>query len=61
MAKFKIYASYRVNLELDIDAENIDDAWQIAWDANGADFKRLPDSDSDWEINDIAEVKNGKI
>jgi len=35
----------------------LDDAWGIAKDADGGDFTRLPDSDSDWEINDVAEIQ----
>jgi hypothetical protein len=58
MPKFRIHASYRVNLVLDIEAETIDDAWQIGWDADGGDFTRLPDSDSDWEINDVEQVQS---
>lgn len=61
MAKFRIYASYRVNLILDIEAENLDDAWDMARDADGADFKRLPDSDSDWEINDVTDMEVIKL
>jgi hypothetical protein len=57
MAKFRIHASYRVNLVLDIEADTLDDAWGIANNADGGDFTRLPDSDSDWEINDVAEVQ----
>ena len=57
MPKFRINASYRVNLVLDIEAATIDDAWDIARDADGGDFTRLPDSDSDWEINDVTEME----
>ena len=57
MPKFRIYGSYRVNLILDIEADTLDDAWGIAKDADGGEFTRLPDSDSDWEINDVAEIQ----
>ena len=55
MEKFRVYASYRVNLLLDIEAENEDEAWKIAKAADGADFE--PFDDSDWEINDVVDWK----
>jgi len=58
MAQFRIHASYRINLVLDIEADTLDDAWGIAKDAYGGDFTRLPDSDSDWEINDVVQVQS---
>jgi hypothetical protein len=61
MPQFRIYASYRVNLVLDIEAEDIDQAWDIAKDADGGDFTRLPDSDSDWEINDVTAMELIKL
>jgi hypothetical protein len=57
MAKFRIHASYRVNLVLDIEADTVEDAWVVALCADGGDFTRLPDSDSDWEINDVVDFK----
>ena len=51
--KFKVWASYRVNLSLDIEAESLDDAWKIALAADGANF--TPIDESDWEINDVWE------
>ena len=57
MPKFRVYASYRINLVLDIEAATIDEAWIEALAADGADFKRLLDSDSDWEINDVVQVQ----
>ena len=57
MAKFRVEASYRVNLILDIEAETLDDAWKIGLAADGGDFTRLPNSDSDWEINDVTEME----
>lgn len=57
MPQFRINASYRVNLVLDIEAESLDAAWGIARDADGGDFMRLPDSDSDWEINDVTDME----
>ena len=57
MPKFRVWASYRVNLSLDIEAESLDDAWKIALAADGGDFTRLPDSVSDWEINDVTDME----
>lgn len=56
MAQFRIHASYRVNLILDIEAGDLNAAWGMAKYIDGGDFIRLPDSDSDWEINDVEEI-----
>jgi hypothetical protein len=53
MAKFKVYASYIVYLELELEAENLEAAYQAAYQADGADFKRVDESDFK-----IDEVKN---
>lgn len=61
MPKFRVEASYRVNLILDIEAEDIDQAWDIARDADEADFTSPPDSYSDWEINDVIDMELIKL
>lgn len=59
MPQFRINASYRVNLVLDVEAATIDDAWDMARDADGGDFTRL--DESDWEINDVIDMELIKL
>ena len=59
MPQFRINASYRVNLVLDIEAESLDTAWSIARTADGGNFTRI--SDSDWEINDVTDMELIKL
>jgi hypothetical protein len=59
MPQFRINASYRVNLILDIEAESLDAAWGIARDSDGSDFTPL--SISDWEINDVTDMELIKL
>ena len=59
MAKFRVEASYRINLILDIEAKTLDDAWSIAKDSDGSDF--TPVSISDWEINDVTDMELVKL
>ena len=59
MPQFRINASYRVNLVLDIEAESLDDAWDKARDADGCDFTPL--GESDWEINDVTDMELIKL
>ena len=58
--KFKVIASYLTFCELEIEAENEDQAWEIAKDADGGDFEPLNgrwNELSDWHINDVSEMK----
>lgn len=59
MPKYKVWASYRVNLSLDVEAESRDDAWKIAREADGATF--TPVNNSDWEINDVTDMELIKL
>jgi hypothetical protein len=52
MGKYRIHASYVVTLFLDIDAENIDDAWSKAKVADGANF--IPVDESCWNIDEVS-------
>ena len=51
MAKFKVYASYIVYLELELEAENSEAAYIDACEADGADFKRV--DESDFKIDEV--------
>ena len=54
MPKFKVYASYIVYLELELEAEDIETAWQDAWQADGADFERI--DESDFKIDEVIKL-----
>jgi hypothetical protein len=54
MPKFKVYASYIVYLELELDAENLEQAREIALNTDGADYKR--DDESDFKIDEVIEL-----
>lgn len=57
MKKYRAIATYTVWVETTIEAENEDDAWDIALEMDGGDFERMRgDELSDWHINDITEV-----
>jgi len=51
MAHFRILASYTVYCSMNVEADNIDEARQLAYDADGGDFNS--DEYSDWNIDDI--------
>jgi hypothetical protein len=59
MKKFRVIASYLTFCELEVEAENEDQAWEMAKDADGGDFEPLKgrfSELSDWHINDVQEV-----
>jgi hypothetical protein len=51
MAHFKVLASYTVYCHLIVNADNIDEARELAYDADGGDFKT--DEHSGWNIDDV--------
>jgi hypothetical protein len=55
MPKFKIMASYLKYCELEIEAENIDEAKEIAYNADGGDFTPC-DKYGDWNIDSVKEI-----
>jgi hypothetical protein len=56
MKTYRIYASSIDYLYLEIEAENLDQAWEIARDSDGGDYKRQ--GMGDWHI-DAVELKEG--
>jgi hypothetical protein len=59
MKKFRVIASYLTFCELEVEAENEDQAWEMAKDADGGDFEPLKGRFSElsgWHINDVSEV-----
>jgi hypothetical protein len=56
MKKFKVIASYLTFCELEVEAENEDQAWELAREADGGDFEQMNEL-GDWYINEVVEVK----
>ena len=57
MKKFKVIASYRVHVHAFVEANNEDEAYQIAYDMDGGDFENDRGDDlSDWSLDDAIEV-----
>ena len=57
MKKFKVLASYRTYVYAIVEAEDEDQAYEIARDMDGGEFQRDKGDDlSDWSIDDIQEV-----
>jgi hypothetical protein len=54
MTKYRILASSVEYLYLDIEAENLDEARQIAYDSDGGDYKSQ--GLGDWQIDSIEAV-----
>lgn len=58
MKTYKAIASYTTYLYVMVEAENEDEAYEIASDMDGGEFEPLHGDDmSDWTINEIEEVK----
>ena len=51
MAHFRILASYTVYCSMNVEADNIDEARQLAYDADSGDFDS--DEHGDWNIDDV--------
>jgi adenine-specific DNA methylase len=57
MKKYKVLASYRTYVYALVEAEDEDQAYDIARDMDGGDFERAKGDDlSDWSIDDVEEV-----
>lgn len=55
MKTYKIIATSMTYYTLEIQAENEDEAWGIAQEADGGDFREI--DQGDWEIYSVAEVQ----
>jgi hypothetical protein len=51
---YKIQASYMTYVTLNVEAESIDEAWDIALNADGGDFKQV--DNGDWNIDAVIEL-----
>lgn len=54
--KFKVRASYQATCEAVIEANNIDEAYELAKELDGGMFDTECDPD-DWHIEDVEEIK----
>jgi hypothetical protein len=57
MKKYEVITSSISYYSLIIEAENDDEAWDMARDADGADFEPH-DGEGDWEIYSVQEVQS---
>jgi len=55
MKKFKVTACYYTYCTAEVEAENEDQAYEIAKDMDGGDFTESRDN-YDWHINEVKEV-----
>lgn len=53
MKKFKVTAVSRQFFEIEIEAEDENQAWQLANEADGGQFTAIQGDDGDWEIYDV--------
>ena len=55
MKTYRILASYTTYCSMEIEAENVDEAREIAYEADGGDFKS--NELGDWNIGDVIELE----
>ena len=56
MTKYLVRAQYTVNLYTHIEADSIEDAWNIARDLDGGEFvEEDQGAGSDWVVYDVCE------
>ena len=53
--KYKVYAICSYVLTAEIEAESEEQAWDIAYDLEGDQFKEV-DNCSDWQIDQVSEI-----
>jgi hypothetical protein len=55
--KFRVFASYRVFTHVDIDAENLAEAKEIAYNLDSGDFSGRTEY-GDWDIENIVSLED---
>ena len=55
--KYRVVAQMIEFLECEIEAENMEDAWKIAKETDGAEFGKL--DYGDWSISEVYELEEG--
>jgi hypothetical protein len=58
MKAYRAIATYTVTLELIINAVDDTEAWNIAYEADGGDFKEI--GEQNWQIENVTEIQGGK-
>jgi hypothetical protein len=56
MKTYKVWAKQTTYLYAYVDAENEEQAWDLALEKDGSDF--IDKGDGDWDINSVDEVTN---
>jgi len=56
MKTYKVTASYTTQCTIEIEAEDEDQAYQLARELDGGSFETVIDGD-DWQIDHVTEVK----
>ena len=56
MKKYKAYATISYDLECEFEIEDDEDAWDVARDLDGGDFKELNGS-GDWKVYEVEEIE----
>jgi hypothetical protein len=59
MKRYKAYATISYDLECEFEVEDDEDAWDIARELDGGDFKEL-DGSGDWKVYEVEEIKEKK-
>jgi hypothetical protein len=55
MKKYKAYAIISYELECEFEVEDDEDAWDVARDLDGGDFKEL-DGSAEWKVHEVEEL-----
>ena len=56
MTKFKVLASYKLYCMVEIEAEDEDEAWEIASNMDGGSFEPSDNGEGSWYIEEVTEV-----
>lgn len=56
MKKFKVTACYYTYCTAVVEAEDVEQAYEIALDMDGGSFDQHPTQQHDWHINDVQEI-----
>ena len=57
MNKFKVVASYTSYCMVEIEAEDIEQAWEIAWEMDGGSFTPMDNEEGTWCIEDVQGIE----
>ena len=57
MKKFRVVASFITYCETEIEAENMDEAYEIALNMDGGSFDPMEGAQDDWSIDEVEELQ----